>query len=162
MRRSRALSLLAPLALLGALAACDAGGEFQPYTTVMKVGRVVPVGSGELDVEIAADARSREEGLKNRTTLPADAGMLFVFPTSGIQRIWMKDCYFPISAAFLDADGTVLNIEDMEPFEEAPGAVSHGEALYVLEAHAGWFAQKGLRPGDKVTFPDWIHEISVE
>ena len=105
-------------------------------------------------VEIAADPETRTLGLMHRTALAEDSGMLFVYGEDAERAFWMKDTRIPLAAAFLDAGGTILNIEEMRPpAGEGPGEVrtwsSRGPARFVLEMDAGWFAAKGIRPGDR-------------
>lgn len=106
-------------------------------------------------VEIAADPESRTLGLMHRAALAEDSGMLFVYRDDAERSFWMKDTRIPLAAAFLDASGTILNIEEMRPpAGEGPGEArtwsSKGPARFVLEMDAGWFAAKGIRPGDRV------------
>lgn len=110
---------------------------------------VVCVGPHALTVEIAATEAERSEGLSFRDSLPADRGMLFVFEAPGEHLFWMKDTTIPLSIAFLDPDGTILNMEEMEPLSldtHRPVA----PALYALEVNRGWFVQRGVEAGDTV------------
>jgi hypothetical protein len=75
--------------------------------------------------------------------------MLFVFPAAQRQSFWMKNTPLPLSIAFVDAKGTILNIRDMMPFT-TDGHPSDGEALYALEMNRGWFAQRGIKAGDRI------------
>jgi len=105
-------------------------------------------------VEVAATQEARERGLMFRDPLPPDQGMLFVYPDDRPLGFWMKNCRIPLSAAFMDRDGRVLNIEEMAPGDGVkddalPRYHSLGDARFVLEMEAGWFARKGVRPGDR-------------
>ena len=104
-------------------------------------------------VEIASTPEARERGLMFRDFLPPDQGMLFVYPTDRPLGFWMKNCRVPLSAAFMDRDGRILNIEEMAPGtgipdDDLPRYRSVGEARFVLEMEPGWFARKGIRAGD--------------
>jgi uncharacterized membrane protein (UPF0127 family) len=68
-----------------------------------------------LTVEIADTPATRETGLMNRFSLRPDHGMLFVFDRPQSMAFWMKNTYIPLSIAFVDAHGVILNIEDMQP-----------------------------------------------
>jgi hypothetical protein len=85
----------------------------------------------------------------NRFSLPPDHGMLFVFPVARPQAFWMKDTYIPLSVAFVDSQGRILNIEDMRPRDESTHW-SQGPALYAIEMLKGWFVDRGIGPGDVV------------
>ncbi len=99
--------------------------------------------------EVAATAESRATGLMFRREMGRDEGMLFVFPQEEPLSFWMKNTHLPLSIAFLDAKGVILNIEDMEPRTETPHR-SKGPARYALEMNQGWFKKRGAGPGDIV------------
>lgn len=84
-----------------------------------------------------------------REALAPDHGMLFVFDRAGRHCMFMRNTRIPLSAAFMDAGGRILAIARMQPFSErlhcAPEPVTH-----VLEMEQGWFAGRGIRPGDRV------------
>jgi uncharacterized protein len=99
--------------------------------------------------EVAADFGTRARGLMHRKGLAPNAGMLFVFDAPGEQCMWMKNTYIPLSVAFLDAQGTIINIADMQPHNEQTHCAAR-PALYALEMTQGWFAERGIKPGVKV------------
>ena len=99
--------------------------------------------------EVASTPDTRATGLMNRFSLKPDTGMLFVFERPEPLAFWMKNTYVPLSIAFLDADGRILNIEDMAPQTEN-SHWSKGPGLYALEMRKGWFAERGIKPGDRV------------
>jgi uncharacterized membrane protein (UPF0127 family) len=102
-----------------------------------------------LRVEVARSDEEKTVGLMFRKQLGADSGMLFVYETEGRWAMWMKNTYVPLSVAFLDRDGRILNIEDMAPLtEDSHQAV--GAAKYALEVNRGWFRTRGIKPGDRV------------
>jgi uncharacterized protein len=100
--------------------------------------------------ETAATDAARTTGLMNRFSLQPDHGMLFVFREPQPQAFWMKNTYVPLSIAFIGSDGSILNIDDMAPLTETTHP-SRGPALYALEMKKGWFAERGIGPGDNVT-----------
>jgi len=105
-------------------------------------------------VEVAATTEERERGLMFRDVLPPDQGMLFAYPEDRPLAFWMKNCRSPLAAAFMDREGRILNIVEMAPAageadEDLPRYASKGDARYVLEMEAGWFARKGVRAGDR-------------
>ncbi len=107
------------------------------------------IGAHKLTAEIAATPAQRETGLMNRFSLKPDTGMLFVFERAEALSFWMRNTYVSLSIAFINADGKILNIEDMQPQTENPHW-SKGAALYALEMKKGWFAEKGVAAGDRV------------
>ena len=99
--------------------------------------------------EVAADFSSRARGLMHRKSLAQNAGMLFVFDAPEIQCMWMKNTYIPLSVAFIDAEGAIINIADMQPHSEQSHC-SARPAVYALEMTRGWFAERGLKAGTRL------------
>ena len=112
--------------------------------------RTLRIGEHELTVEVASTPATRETGLMNRFSLQQDHGMLFVFEAPQPLAFWMKNTYIPLSIAFIDRNGRILNIEDMRPQDETTHG-SKGPAVYAIEMKQGWFAAKGIAAGDVVT-----------
>jgi hypothetical protein len=102
-----------------------------------------------IKAEVAADFSTRAQGLMYRKSLPPNGGMLFIFDDAGIQCMWMKNTLIPLSVAFLDERGTILNIEDMQPQTEQSHCAK-GPSPLALEMARGWFAQRGIKPGMKL------------
>jgi len=111
--------------------------------------RALTIDGNALTVEVAATPETRENGLMNRFSLQPDHGMLFVFESPQPLAFWMKNTYVALSIAFVDANGRILNIEDMRPQDESTHW-SKGPALYAIEMRKGWFAAKGIAAGDRV------------
>ncbi len=105
--------------------------------------------------EVASTPDQRATGLMNRFSLPVDHGMLFVFEKPEPLAFWMKNTYMPLSIAFIDAEGKIINIEHMSPQTETTHW-SRGPGLYALEVRKGWFAERGIKAGDKVEGLDRI------
>jgi uncharacterized protein len=99
--------------------------------------------------EVASKPEDRATGLMSRFSLQPDRGMLFVFERPESLSFWMKNTFIPLSIAFLDANGRILNIEDMAPQTETTHW-SKGPALYALEMRKGWFLERGIKAGDSV------------
>jgi uncharacterized membrane protein (UPF0127 family) len=140
-------SLLAAAALAAAVpcAAQPADGKPQSLPIIK-----IQVGPHAVSAEVAQTPEQRALGLMYRFSLPADHGMLFVFEAPQPLGFWMRNTYIPLSIAFIGADGRILNVEDMAPRDESLHP-SQGPALYALEMRKGWFAEKGLGPGTRVT-----------
>jgi uncharacterized membrane protein (UPF0127 family) len=115
--------------------------------------RTIPlsIGTTVVHVELATTLAEREKGLMVRTALPDTAGMLFAFAGDQTLQFWMKDTPLPLSIAFLAADGTIVNIDDMEP-NTLTIHRSTGPARYALEVRKGWFSDRGIVAGAKATF----------
>ena len=133
------------LLFVAALAAASlAWADAKPRMATVKVG------THALRVEVVATDEQRAKGLMHRKSLGANDGMLFIFDEPGYHSMWMKNTLIPLSVAFIDREGTILNILDMEPHTETPN-ISAGPSIYAIETNKGWFAAKKLKAGDKVT-----------
>ena len=106
-------------------------------------------GIHRIKAEIAADQPTRMQGLMQRKHLPVNHGMLFVFPVADRHCMWMRNTLIPLSVAFLDAEGKILNIENMQPQTEKNHCAS-APARFALEMNSGWFASKGIRAGQRI------------
>jgi uncharacterized membrane protein (UPF0127 family) len=96
--------------------------------------------------EVAADFASRAQGLMYRKQLGSNAGMLFIFDQPGEQCMWMKNTLIPLSVAFVDDQGKIINVEDMAP-QTLDSHCARRPARYALEMNGGWFAARGIQPG---------------
>ena len=99
--------------------------------------------------EVAADYATRMTGLMHRASMPSNAGMLFIFDEATTHCMWMKNTLLPLSVAFIDERGTIVNVEDMEPQTEDSHCASR-PARYALEMNRGWFAARGIKPGSRI------------
>jgi uncharacterized membrane protein (UPF0127 family) len=99
--------------------------------------------------EVAADYSTRGRGLMFRKSLAPNGGMLFIFDAAAIHCMWMKNTYVPLSVAFLDAQGVIINIADMQPHSEQSHCAAR-PAVYALEMTQGWFAERGVKAGTKL------------
>ncbi|TXI20691.1 MAG: DUF192 domain-containing protein [Nitrosomonas sp.] len=102
-----------------------------------------------ISVEVAHTPLSRSRGLMHRKELDENTGMLFIFPESGFHSMWMKDTYIPLSVAFIDERGIILNIANMQPQTQI-AHTSSGLARYALEMKRGWFSARKIHPGVQV------------
>ena len=111
----------------------------------------IRVGGSTVIVEIADDPDIRSRGLMNRDSLPEDHGMLFVYPEEQILSFWMRNTRIPLDIAFIDRNGFILEIQQMEPHDDVSHA-SKQPAMYALELRKGWFEDHGVEPGERVEF----------
>lgn len=106
-------------------------------------------GFHRIEAEVAADQPSRMQGLMHRREMAANHGMLFVFPTVERHCMWMRNTLIPLSVAFLDEQGQIVNIEEMKPQTENNHCAAT-PARYALEMNKAWFAAKGIKPGMRI------------
>jgi uncharacterized membrane protein (UPF0127 family) len=102
-----------------------------------------------ITAEVAANDAARGRGLMFRQGLLPNHGMLFVFENKSVHCMWLRNTLIPLSVAFVEDDGTIVNIEDMKPHDESRHCAKQ-PVRYALEMTEGWFAQKGIRPGMKL------------
>jgi uncharacterized protein len=112
----------------------------------------IRVGTQSLQVELATTAAQRERGLMFREALGEGRGMLFVYEHDQHLAFWMHNTRIPLSVAFLNADGRVLNIADMRPEDDTIHR-SAAPARYALEVNQGWFTRQGITVCEKVKIP---------
>lgn len=112
---------------------------------------VVELAAGfhRIRAEVAATPDDRSRGLMFRERLAPNEGMIFLFDRPGVQCMWMRNTLVPLSVAFLDAEGRIVNIADMEPLSEVSHCSAQPVAL-ALEMERGWFTQRGLGPGTRI------------
>ena len=103
-----------------------------------------------LSAEVAYKKESRIRGLTYRNFMKKNSGMLFVFPEASIHSMWMVNTYIPLSVAFLDKNGMILNIIDMSPHTRTRNSAA-SKAKYALEMNLGWFSSRGIKAGEKIT-----------
>jgi uncharacterized membrane protein (UPF0127 family) len=106
-------------------------------------------GFHRIEAEVASDSQNRQIGLMNRKAMPAQRGMLFVFTEKNTNCMWMRNTFIPLSVAFIDDQGVIINIEDMQPQTEN-NHCAKVPARYALEMNLGWFAQRAIKPGTKL------------
>ena len=137
MRAAHAFTFIALLWLAAA-----AGAQQLPEVALTVNGH-------KLMAEVAHTDPARMQGLMHRRILPEDSGMLFVFPDVSRHAMWMMNTYIPLSVAFLDERGAIINIEDMKPQTRDTHPASK-PAKYALEMNLGWFRKRGIKPGTKI------------
>ena len=108
-------------------------------------------GTTSIRAEVADDDAERSAGLMFRESLAPDSGMLFVMPSVGPASFWMKNTLIPLSVAFLDENGTIMEIHDMQPKSEKIVKSTFSRIAYALEMQQGWFGKKNIWPGERVS-----------
>lgn len=102
-----------------------------------------------LHTEVACTNKEREIGLMNRSSLPSDHGMIFLFNQEKTQAFWMKDTLIPLSIAFVDRHWNIVDIQEMNANDETP-VYSKQPAMYVIEANKNWFFNHQIKVGTKI------------
>jgi uncharacterized protein len=101
-------------------------------------------------VEIADTPQASENGLMFRDSLPEDRGMLFLFEQPKRASFWMRNTKIPLSIAYVDSAGTIMEIKSMQPLDETVVPSASEQVAYALEVNQGWFARHGISVGAKI------------
>ena len=117
--------------------------EAQPHLPTLKLW----LGAEVLDTELATTARQMQTGMMFRTNMEENAGMLFVFPQPHQTAFWMKNTLVPLSAAYIDPEGVILEIHPLQPYDTNAVVAATDRVQYVLETPQGWFDRHHLHPG---------------
>ncbi|MGL5632356.1 MAG: DUF192 domain-containing protein [Azovibrio sp.] len=104
------------------------------------------IGFHRIEAEVASTQEERMQGLMQRTRMGTNKGMLFVFPTAQRHCMWMKNTLIPLAVAFIDDNGTIINIREMPPQTEN-NHCADAPARFALEMNQGWFSTRGIEPG---------------
>lgn len=102
-----------------------------------------------IQVELACTEQEQQKGLMFRPSLPSDQGMLFVFERELPLSFWMKDTLVPLSIAYIDAKGKIVDIQDMKPLDTTPHQAA-APAQYALEMNQDWFARHQIVAGERI------------
>lgn len=99
-----------------------------------------------IQAEVANTTATRAQGLMRRKALAPGAGMVFKFDESDLHCMWMKNTLIPLSVAFIDERGAIVNVADMQPLDETSHCALRS-VRYALEMNQGWFKKRGIGPG---------------
>jgi uncharacterized membrane protein (UPF0127 family) len=108
------------------------------------------LGAGRLTAEVASTPEQYSRGLAFRSILKADDAMLFAYQTPHKVVFYMKDTLLPLSLAYIDSMGIVLEIYGLEPGVETPVIAKSAGVRFALEVNRGWFEKNGIVPGIQI------------
>ena len=145
--RNLAVALALPLAVFSAASAQQMPPGAKQPTDFPRAK--LTAGMYVIDAAVAASDADREQGLMYRTQLAPNEGMLFVFNENAVHCFWMKNTLIPLSIAFIRADGTITDIDEMQA-ETTNNHCPRNNGVYALEMSKGWFDAKGIKPGMKI------------
>lgn len=115
----------------------------QPKLQTMKLW----LGAEEMIAELALTGGQMQTGMMFRTNMAENAGMLFVFPIPHRASFWMKNCPLPLSAAYIDPEGVILEIHDLQPHNTNSVVAASEQVQFVLEVNQGWFGRHNVTTG---------------
>jgi len=128
-------------ALLGAITPMAAAQQPSRFPVI-----TLNAGMHVIRAEVATTEAERQQGLMYREKMGPNEGMVFLFHAPASVCMWMKNTLIPLSVAFLDERGTIVNIEDMQP-QTTTSHCAKKPVHYALEMNLGWFRQKNVKPG---------------
>jgi uncharacterized membrane protein (UPF0127 family) len=147
-KKSRVFAVLAFFCAAGIAAAF--GGEEQSGGQAALPTITLSINGHNLRAEVAATLQSRRKGLMSRPALADGEAMLLVFPENKRHCLWMRDTLIPLSAAFLNKSGDIVNIAaKMQPQTDRRHCAT-APAQYALETSQGWFIKHGIKAGDTI------------
>jgi uncharacterized membrane protein (UPF0127 family) len=144
----------ATVALATLIAGCS---SYKPPDNLPTVP--MQLGTKRFTLEIARNDASRQKGLMLRDSMPRDWGMIFVFPDERELDFWMKNTRYPLDILYVAADGKIVSIHRMEPYDLNTTA-SEGAAKYAIELNAGQAETTGLKKGDVLSIPPEAKETA--
>jgi uncharacterized protein len=141
--------LLFALCLIVGLTGCqEKNSDSSPFgLRVVKL----KVGNSSLFAEVADSAQTSANGLMFRDSLPDDHGMLFIFEKPKTASFWMRNTKIPLSIAYIDSAGRILQIESMKPLDETPVESTSNQVAFALEVNEGWFTRNRVSAGAKIS-----------
>ncbi len=137
------------LALMFAALGC---GSKAPATTPKSVADYFPIKVGDrvVRMQLAVLEQEQEHGLMERTDLAADAGMIFIYGTTQRMSFWMHNTPTPLDIGFFSADGTLVEIYPMLPYDEKTVSSRSQDLKFALEMNLNWYRDNGVKPGAKL------------
>ena len=136
------MRLLLSFLMIAACTACSAGGPS------------VEFGGQSFSVELADTRKKQSLGLMFRDEMPADHGMLFIFPNEAPRSFWMKNTRIALDILYFDKNLNMVSASlDTQPcrVSRCPSYPSSAPAMYVLELNAGTVGRLGTGPGASLT-----------
>jgi uncharacterized membrane protein (UPF0127 family) len=118
----------------------------QPKLQTMKLW----LGAEEIVAELALTPVQQQTGMMYRTNMEANAGMLFPLPYTEQAAFWMTNCPLPLSAAYIDTNGVIQEVHDLQAFNNNPVMSATDNIRFVLETPQGWFGRHNIRLGTLV------------
>jgi len=117
--------------------------QAQPKLQTLKLW----LGAEELTAELALTPQQLQTGMMFRTNMAENEGMLFVFTFPHRASFWMKNTVLPLSAAYIDSEGAIVEIHDLQPLNTNSVVATSERIQYVLETNQGWFKHHNIGPG---------------
>ncbi len=108
------------------------------------------VGPEAMTTEMALTQQQEQTGMMFRTNMGEMEGMIFVMDQPRQASFWMKNCPLPLSCAYMDVDGRILEIHELHPEDTNLVVSATPNIMFVLETPLGWFDRHNIKPGTMV------------
>lgn len=105
-----------------------------------------------IDIEVADNNQKTAQGLMYRSSMPENAGMLFLMPREEIQGFWMRNTYIPLDMVFVNSKYKIVTIHHNTAPMNENSYFSTEPALYVVEVNAGFCNKNNIKEGDQIEF----------
>lgn len=110
----------------------------------------IRIGSHQLQVQLALNPEEQQRGLMHRDHLAADHGMLFLFDQPDQRGFWMRNTRIPLDIGYFDANGRLLEVRKLYPYDETTVPSRSHKVLIAIETNRGWYAAHGVKPGARI------------
>ncbi|PAW79817.1 MAG: hypothetical protein B9S32_00375 [Verrucomicrobia bacterium Tous-C9LFEB] len=146
MLQARFLRIFSLLLVLSGSFSTLTAQESSPSLPVIEI----KAGAATIRAEVARTPEEKALGLMHRTRMPDNAGMIFILDGKSRASFWMKDTSLPLSIAFLDAQGTILQIVDLQPFDQTAVRSESDRVAFALEMNQHWFSLNRVKAGERL------------
>lgn len=105
------------------------------------------IGPEQMDAEMCTTPEEERTGMMFRKSMGENDGMVFNLFQTEQASFWMKNCYVPLSVAYIDPDGVIQEIHPLQPQETNPVLSASNNIRFALETPQGWFDKHNIKPG---------------
>lgn len=151
-KRARARALALSLLMVMAVEPLFAQQGPQPRLPTVDLR----AGMHTIKAELAVTAEQQMTGMMFRKEMNGNEGMLFVNEEKSARCFWMRNTLVPLTIAFIDNDGTIVNLADMQPLDERSHCAK-APVRFALEMRQGWFEKRGIKAGFKLSGPPFAN-----
>ena len=130
----------------------DSAPTFKKEGELLFINTTIGDTLAAIDIEIADNEQKTAQGLMYRSSMPQNAGMLFMMPNEEVQGFWMRNTYIPLDMIFINSKMEIVTIHrNTTPMLES-SYISTAPALYVVEVNAGFCSKNNINEGDKIDY----------
>jgi uncharacterized protein len=105
------------------------------------------LGSEQMDAEKCVTQLQIETGMMFRKSMGENDGMIFSLGYPQQAGFWMKNCFVPLSVAYIDSEGVIEEIHPLEPQNTNSVFSATNNIRFALETPQGWFDRHHVTTG---------------